>query len=226
MDVTLLAYTPEPEKTVAAAARLCYSPLSGSELLEHLDEEQVQEFLTRLISQGHESPFEHASFTFSIDGVSRALSHQLVRHRIASFSQKSQRYVTEDGFAYVMPPSIASNKEHKHAFEQLMYEIMRQYSAFLSSGIPAEDARFILPNATATNLMLTMNARSLHNFFRLRCCRRAQAEIRQLAQLMLTEVKKVAPGLFTKAGPSCIAEGICHEGKMTCGQMQVPMRDR
>ena len=226
MDVTLLAYTPEPEKTVAAAARLCYSPLSGAELLEHFSGEQVQEFLTRLSSQGHYSPFEHASFTFAIDGVSRALSHQLVRHRIASFSQKSQRYVTEDSFAYITPPTIALNKEHKRAFEQLMQEIKRQYTAFLSDGIAAEDARYILPNATATNLVLTMNARSLLNFFRLRCCKRAQAEIQQLAQLMLQEVKKAAPALFAQAGPSCVAEGICYEGNMSCGQVQVPIHGR
>jgi thymidylate synthase (FAD) len=226
MDVTLLVYTPEPEKVVAAAARLCYSPLSGAELLEHFDEEQVQEFLARLSSQGHYSPFEHASFTFAVDGVSRALSHQLVRHRIASFSQKSQRYVAEDGFAFVTPPSIAANKEHKRDFEQLMYELMRQYTAFVSSGIPAEDARYILPNATVTNLVLTMNARSLLNFFRLRCCRRAQSEIQQMAQLMLAEAKKVAPALFVKAGPSCVAEGICYEGILSCGQIQVPVHGR
>ena len=218
MDVTLLSYTPEPEKTVAAAARLCYSPLSGVELLDNFDDDQVDDFLSRLSSHGHFSPFEHANFTFAIDGVSRVLSHQLVRHRIASYSQKSQRYVAEDSFSYVTPPSIALNKEHKHAFEQLMYEIMRQYTAFLSDGIPEEDARYILPNAATTNLMLTMNARSLHNFFRLRCCRRAQAEIRQLAQLMLAEVIKVAPALFAKAGPSCVSDGVCYEGKMSCGQ--------
>jgi thymidylate synthase (FAD) len=226
MEVTLLSYTPEPEKTVAAAARLCYSPLSGGELLENFDDEQVQIFLARLSSQGHYSPFEHASFTFAIDGVSRALSHQLVRHRIASFSQKSQRYVAEDSFAYVTPPAIAANKEHKRAFEHLMREIMRQYTAFLADGIAAEDARYILPNAVATNLVLTMNARSLLNFFRLRCCLRAQAEIRQLAQLMLAEVKLVAPALFTKAGPSCEAEGICYEGNMNCGQKQAVVRSR
>jgi thymidylate synthase (FAD) len=226
MDVTLLAYTPEPEKTVAAAARLCYSPLSGARLLEHLHDEQVRELLARLSSQGHYSPFEHASFTFALDGVSRALSHQLVRHRIASFSQKSQRYVAEDGFAYVMPPAIAQNEEHSRAFARLMDEITRQYSAFLSGGLAAEDARYILPNATATNLVLTMNARSLLNFFRLRCCRRAQAEIRQLAQLILQEVKTVAPALFSKAGPPCVYEGVCYEGKMSCGQVAVPVRDR
>ena len=226
MEVTLLAYTPEPEKTVAAAARLCYSPLSGAELLENFSAGQVREFLARLSSQGHYSPFEHASFTFAIDGVSRALSHQLVRHRIASFSQKSQRYVAEDGFAYVTPPAIAQNEEHNRAFARLMQEITRQYNAFLSSGIAAEDARYILPNATATNLVLTMNARSLLNFFRLRCCRRAQAEIRQLAQLMLGEVKKAAPALFAQAGPSCVSEGMCFEGTMSCGQVQVPLRSR
>ena len=226
MEVTLLSYTPEPEKTVAAAARLCYSPLSGAELLEDFDAEQVQGFLERLSSQGHYSPFEHASFTFAVDGVSRALSHQLVRHRIASFSQKSQRYVTEDAFRYITPTTIALNKEQKLAYDRLMTEIMRQYTAFLSSGVAAEDARYILPNATVTNLVMTMNARSLLNFFRLRCCNRAQDEIRQLAGLLLTEAKKAAPSLFAKAGPPCVTEGICYEGKMSCGQMKATVRCR
>ena len=221
-----MTYTPEPEKIVAAAARLCYSPLTGTELLEHLSDEQVRELLARLSSQGHLSPFEHASFTFAIDGVSRALSHQLVRHRIASFSQKSQRYVAEDGFAYITPASIALKEEHLHAFEQLMCEITRQYTAFLKDGIPAEDARYILPNATTTNLVLTMNARSLLNFFRLRCCKRAQDEIRQLAQQMLIEVKKVAPAIFAKSGPTCVSEGVCYEGNLSCGQTQAPVRSR
>lgn len=220
----MLNYTPEPEKTVAAAARLCYSPLTGKELLENFDTHQIQGFIERLSDQGHYSPFEHASFTFAIDGVSRALSHQLVRHRIASFSQKSQRYVEEDNFAYVTPSSIANNPKQKKVFDQLMKEILKQYSAFLCEGIAMEDARYILPNAMLTNLVMTMNARSLLNFFRLRCCKRAQEEIRQLAYLMLAEVKKIAPALFAKAGPSCIVEGICYEGKMYCGQVKVPVK--
>lgn len=220
MQVTLLTYTPEPDKVAAAAARLCYSPQSGAELMEDFSAEQVNSFLARLSSHGHASPMEHASFTFAVDGVSRALSHQLVRHRIASYSQKSQRYVKENGFDYIIPPSIEANAAQKRAFEQLMEEIAAQYAAAVAAGIPAEDARYLLPNAVSTNLMITMNARSLHNFFRLRCCTRAQAEIRELARRMLAEVRQVAPALFAVAGPSCETEGVCHEGNMTCGRLQ------
>jgi len=220
MRVVLLTYTPEPDKVVAAAARLCYSPQSGAELMDNFHPEQVREFLSRLVSLGHYSPFEHAVFTFAVDGVSRALSHQLVRHRIASYSQKSQRYVQEKGFDYITPPSIAKDGGQKRAFDQLMQEIARHYAAAIAAGIPAEDARYMLPNATATNLVITMNARSLHNFFNLRCCERAQTEIRRLAQAMLAEVKQAAPALFAVAGPSCITEGVCHEGDLSCGRVK------
>jgi len=224
MRVILLTHTPEPDKVVAAAARLCYSPHSGAELMDNFRPEQVREFLSRLISLGHYSPFEHAVFTFAVDGVSRALSHQLVRHRIASYSQKSQRYVQEKAFDYITPPAIAQNEEQKRVFDNLMQEIARYYAAAVAAGIPAEDARYMLPNATATNLVITMNARSLHNFFRLRCCERAQAEIRQLARKMLKEAKQAAPALFAVAGPSCVTEGVCHEGDMSCGRVQASAR--
>lgn len=220
MQVTLLSYTPEPDKLVAAAARLCYSTQSGATLLDDFSPEQAADFLQRLSSLGHASPFEHASFTFAVDGVSRALSHQLVRHRIASYSQKSQRYVREDGFEYITPPGIAKNAEQKQAFTHLMSMIAQYYAAALAADVAAEDARYMLPNAATTNLVITMNARSLHNFFRLRCCERAQSEIRQLAQLMLGQVKQVAPALFAKAGPTCETEGLCHEGKMSCGRLR------
>lgn len=166
---------------------------------------------------GHLSPMEHVSFTFAIEGVSRALSHQLVRHRIASYSQKSQRYVDENNFAYIMPPSIAAEPEAAKIFKQMMADLQEAYRR-LSQMVPREDARYILPNAAETKLVCTMNVRSLYNFFRMRCCRRAQWEIRELAQRMREEVRAVAPALFALAGPSCESEGICWEGDFSCGR--------
>ena len=216
--VKLLAFTPEPEKTVAAAARLCYSEQSAGELLQEFSPEQVKRFLEKLVALGHYSPFEHASFTFAVDGVSRALSHQLVRHRIGvSFSQKSQRYVKETQFEYVKPGSVAQDPVLSGEFDGLMRLLQEKYQDMLAAGIPAEDARYILPNAAATNLVITMNARSLLHFFSLRCCVRAQWEIRVLACEMRRLVKKAAPLLFAKAGPSCVSQGFCSEGVMGCG---------
>ncbi len=219
MHVQLIEYTPNPEKVVAAAARLCYSPLSANEIMDGLNEQMVESFLQKLTDMGHSSPLEHASFTFAIEGVSRALSHQLVRHRIGvSFSQKSQRYVKEKQFEYIVPPSIVKKELLKEKYEAQMAQIQSLYNEFLQAGLPAEDARYLLPNAAETKLVVTMNARSLHHFFRLRCCNRAQWEIRAMAKQMLVEVRKVAPTLFAKAGPSCETEGICYEGKMCCGK--------
>ncbi len=219
MEVKLISYTPEPEKVVAAAARLCYSPKSAVDIMEDFSDEQVGAFLEKLMDLGHDSPLEHASFTFAIDGVSRALSHQLVRHRIgASFSQKSQRYVKERDFQYQTPPAIRRDPAALALFQQAMASSEDFYDRLLEMGVPAEDARYVLPNAAATNFVLTMNARSLHHFFRLRCCVRAQAEIRELANRMLAEVKAVAPRLFAKAGASCDTMGVCFEGKMSCGK--------
>ncbi|HHW55479.1 MAG: FAD-dependent thymidylate synthase [bacterium] len=217
LKVTLINHTPEPEKTVAAAARLCYSPLGAAEIMDNFSPEQVDKFLTRLIQMGHFSPIEHVTFTFAIEGVSRALSHQLVRHRIASYSQKSQRYVAEDSFAFIVPPSIRNNPEALAVYEETMEQIREAYSK-LAKVVPKEDARYILPNACETKLVATFNARSLHNFLRLRCCQRAQWEIRELAEKMLAEVRKVAPRLFALAGPSCEVEGVCYEGDMSCGR--------
>lgn len=219
MNVELIQYTPDPEKVVAAAARLCYSPDPVPELLERLDEERVANFVRKLRSMGHLSPFEHVSFQFSIDGVSRALSHQLVRHRIASYSQRSQRYVKEEGFEFVTPPSIRKNPEALERFEKVMNALQEEYQALLAV-VPAEDARYILPNACTTSLMATFNARSLMNFFEHRTCLRAQWEIRVLAEKMLGLVRDVAPNLFGEAGPTCVTQGVCHEGAMSCGRIK------
>ena len=192
---------------------------------------------------GHESPIEHVSFTFGVEGISRACSHQLVRHRIASYSQKSQRYVNEDSFEYIIPPEVEAIPEAKEEFIRQMEAIDKGYKqladlltqkhteAFMAEGHDEktalskakkkaiEDARFLLPNACETKSVVTMNARSLMNFFRHRCCNRAQWEIKEVADQMLALVKEVAPNLFKNAGPSCIAGG-CPEGKMTCGKIK------
>ena len=219
MHVELIAWTPQPEQTVAAAARLCYSSASAADIVRTMAPEKTKTFVTKLVEMGHQSPLEHVSFTFAVDGVSRALSHQLVRHRIASYSQKSQRYVEEKNFEWIMPPSIEKNVAAKELFEAQIEQI-RQCYAKLCEAVPREDARYILPNACETKLVVTMNTRSLLHFFKVRCCRRAQWEIQLLAGKMLAEVRKVAPELFKVAGPPCVTEKICPEGEMSCGRLQ------
>lgn len=225
MHVTLIQYTPEPEKVVAAAARLCYSSHPVPDLLGCLNQETVGKFVRKLRDMGHLSPFEHASFQFSIDGVSRALSHQLVRHRIASYSQRSQRYVKENGFEFVTPPSIDQNPEALVRFEAVMVRLQEDYQELLNC-VPAEDARYVLPNACTTSLMVTFNARSLLNFFEHRTCNRAQWEIRALAEKMLELVRDVAPNLFSEAGPVCMTQGVCHQGSYSCGQLKTLERKK
>lgn len=220
MEVKLLRHTPEPEKTVAMSARLCYSPIGAAQLEEKMTDEQAAKLVRKLVNMGHFSTLEHVTFTFAIEGVSRVLTHQLVRHRIASYSQQSQRYVKEHDFENIIPPSIAGRKEAKEKYDKLMADIQSLYNEFTDMGILPEDARYILPNAAETKIVCTFNVRSLMNFFSLRCCMRAQWEIRQLAEKMLEECKKVAPVLFENAGPSCVSEGICREGEMTCGRLQ------
>lgn len=217
MAVKLINYTPEPEKTVAAAAKLCYSPSGVDKLMEELREDDIPGFLKMLVGLGHLSPLEHITFTFGIEGVSRNLSHQLVRHRIASYAQKSQRYVSERGFKFIVPPSIKKNQEAMELFCRKMADLQQAYEK-LAEIVPKEDARYILPGACETKLVATFNARSLLNFFQHRCCMRAQWEIRNLATEMLDLVKEVAPNIFAQAGPTCVSEGVCHEGKMSCGR--------
>ena len=220
IKVELLEYTPNPDKVVATAAKLCYSSKSVSELVESVneDEDKTAAFVERLMSYGHMSPFEHLSFTFGIEGVSRTLTHQLVRHRIASYSQKSRRYVNEKEFEYITPPSIQANDEALGCYEAVMKMLNNAYGKLVDLGIPKEDARYVLPNACETKIIVTMNARSLFNFFNHRCCMRAQWEIRQMAYQMLNLVKEVAPETFKKAGASCDTLGYCVEGNMSCGR--------
>ena len=218
MKVKLINYTPDPDQTVAAASKLCYSPVGAEQILEKADKQEISRFLNMLVELGHWSPTEHVSFTFAVEGVSRVLTHQLVRHRIASYSQQSQRYVRFDDFGYIVPPSIEKNAEAKELFTNIMEEIGSAYKQ-LAEMVHHEDARYVLPNACETKIVLTFNCRSLYNFFEHRCCKRAQWEIRRLANMMLSEVKRVAPGLFAKAGPPCAARGLCPEGRMSCGRV-------
>lgn len=224
MLVQLLTHTPEPEQVVTAAARLCYSAATVDQLLEKSRADR-ESLLRKILSLGHYSVLEHVAFTFGIEGISRACSHQLVRHRLASYSQQSQRYVShKERFAAVTPPSIAERPELASRFVALLDEIHGTYRELLAAGIPAEDARFVLPNAAETKIVLTMNARELHHFFNLRCCRRAQWEIRAMAKEMLRQARQVAPILFAAAGPGCL-QGTCPEGAMCCGAMAEVRRE-
>lgn len=241
MEVKLLTYTPEPEKIIAASAKLCYSESGIDDLLEGLSEEKTVKFVEMLSSIGHESPIEHVSFTFGIEGVSRSFLAQMTRHRIASFSVQSQRYVKTNEFHYVIPPEIAQDNEANNIYNDFMNNAIdtynkladilekKHYIEFLKTESnektakskaekkAIEDARFVLPNASETKMVVTMNARSLLNFFRLRCCNRAQWEIKAVADEMLKLCCSVAPTIFKNAGPSCV-KGACSEGKMSCGK--------
>ncbi len=223
-SVRLLSYTPDAEKLTAMAAKLCYSPSGMDDIAEKMTDESAASFIKKIVDIGHLSTIEHVSFTFGIEGVSRTLLAQITRHRVASFSVQSQRYVSySDGFNYIVPPSIKDlGEEAESRFKEQMETIQRWYDEWLEDlGEQGEksnqDARFVLPGACETKMMLTMNARELQHFFSLRCCNRAQWEIRSLAWRMLKLVCGVAPALFLSAGPACI-RGKCSEGAKTCGR--------
>ena len=241
MKVKIIAYTPNPEEVVASAAKLCYSKVGVDEIQENLTEEGIEKFVSMLSTIGHHSPLEHCTFTFAVEGISRACSHQLVRHRIASYSQQSQRYVKLDKFDYIIPTAIENNEfakdiflnameQDQKAYNGIVEELMNEYiasSGYTLASIPRseynkleklaiEDARYVFPNACETKIVFTMNVRTLMNFFTHRCCDRAQWEIRDLANEMLIQVKEIAPTLFKKAGASCV-RGKCPEGSMSCG---------
>ena len=266
LKVKIIAHTPEPDKVVAQAGKLCYSAVGVDEITQKLTEEEIARYVNMLANIGHESPLEHVSFTFAIEGISRACTHQIVRHRIASYSQQSQRYVKLEQFEYIIPPAIEKNPEAKRIFIEAMERDQKAYDElvdllledilidknaadygncirellkenpdvvpdrskvldlyaekFFESYRKAEkqaieDARYVFPNACETKIVVTMNARSLLHFFNVRCCNRAQWEIREMATEMLKECKKIAPALFKKAGPDCVY-GKCGEGKMSC----------
>ena len=217
MKVKLLKFTQDPEKACAIAGRLCYSAAGIDEIAEKFTKEKTKELLDRIISSGHLSVLEHASFTFGVEGVSRALLAQLTRHRIASFSVQSQRYVKfKNGVEFVTPGTIKKDKALLKKYNDFLKATENLYKEYLSAGIPAEDARYILPNASATKIIITMNARELRHFFALRCCNRAQWEIREMACKMLNLAAKAAPVLFVDAGPDCVSDG-CHES-FPCGK--------
>ena len=243
MKVSLLCHTPNPEKTIAAAAKLCYSNSGADELFDGMTDEKASDYVAMLERLGHESPLEHATFTFTIEGVSRAFLAQITRHRIASYSVQSQRYVNKNGhFDFIVPPAIQENEEALVEYNKIMETCSESYrkltdilkekaaaefvaegkneeeAAKLAEKKAIEDARFVLPNACDTKMIVTMNVRSLHNFFCLRCCNRAQWEIRAVADEMLRLCRAEAPSLFAHAGPACVSEGRCSEGKMTCGK--------
>lgn len=244
IHVELLSHTPDPEKVIATAAKLCYSSSDIGSLYDGLTPEKSAEFIDKLIGMGHESPIEHVSFCFGIEGISRACSHQLVRHRIASYSQQSQRYVNMDKFTYVTPQSIQNDDYATQLYDSTMALLTNRYKELhdvLVSNFTAqlvadgmdedkarskaekmanEDARYILPNACETKIIMTMNTRSLFNFFSLRCCNRAQSEIRTVAEQMFRLVYKLAPTLFAHAGAPCVVTGRCPEGQMSCGGMK------
>lgn len=267
LKVKLLEHTPNPDRLVAKAAKLCYSQVGIDEIDKKITDDEVAKFVNHLVKIGHESPIEHVAFTFGIEGISRSCSHQIVRHRIASFSQQSQRYVKLDEFEYIVPPAIAEDeklrefyvnqmkasqeaydilvdslmdkiffKEYRHLLEGYKQDLidhedeyhygtteldlLKEHKPKIYSKIEKqaiEDARYVFPNACETKMVFTMNARSLHNFFAHRCCNRAQWEIRELANQMLSLVREVAPILFKYAGAPC-EHGSCPEGSMSCGK--------
>lgn len=243
MKVEILSYTPNGERLIAAAAKLCYSATDIDQVYTGLTPDKTESFIDMLVSVGHESPFEHVSITFGIEGISRAVLAQITRHRIASFSAQSQRYVNKQNFEYITPPAIAANPEALKVFETAMEQDRSHYkelvdilkqdivnrlvsegkdektAARLAEKEAAEDARSVLPNACDTKIVMTMNVRSLYNFFSLRTCNRAQWEIRHLAIEMLRLCRGVYPKLFAKAGPNCLT-GPCTEGKMNCGKIR------
>ena len=217
MHVELLYHTPDPERAIATAARLCYAPVGAAELMETMPDERVKSVLSTIMESGHFSTLEHASYTFAIDGVSRALTHQLVRHRLASFNQQSQRYVKfKDGVDVVVPDSVKATPETQAVFDEAIDACVSAYKKLLDAGVPAEDARYLLPNAAESKIVVTMNVRELLHFFNLRCCNRAQWEIREMAHRMLELVRPTAPFVFAAAGAPCVS-GTCPEGKMSCG---------
>lgn len=263
-NIKLLSHTMNPELVVACAGKLCYSKVGVNDLLEKQTPESIERFVTMLSELGHASPIEHATFTFAIEGVSRALTHQLVRHRIASYSQQSQRYVNLiDSFDFIVPPRYRGNELLEEKYVKAMNNALDSYvdltitsmaNEFKNLGYAQayakdsregknydslndyvkavdkknyskvekeciEDARYVLPNACETKIVVTMNARSLINFFEHRSCDRAQWEIKELAEMMIESVKEVAPMLFKSSGPSCV-KGPCPEGKMCCGKIR------
>lgn len=234
LKVTVLEHTPNFERNIARAGKLCYSPSEIEELNDKLTDEDVKKYLDMILGIGHGSILEHSTITFGIEGISRSLSHQLVRHRVGTnFSQKSQRYVNESDFGYVVPVEIKQNNYANYEFEKAMdmikvaynniaNELEKEYCKTMTPHQAKkkayENARAVLPNATETKMVVTMNVRSLFHFFKERLCERSQDEIRAMALEMWKECMKISPTIFKYAVPTCV-NGKCKEGKMTCGKV-------
>jgi len=229
LQVELIGFTPNALSLIYSACRQCYSDKFSADIFNdrQISEDKKGKFVKKVIDSGHESPLEHVKFTFAVQGVSRALTHQLVRHRIASYSQQSQRYVKATDFDYIIPPSIDKDESMKREFLAVIKNIQESYNKliqmFKDRGAEGElanqDARFVLPQAAETKIVVTMNARQLIHFFKLRCCTRAQWEIRKLAESMLAICKDKLPAVFANAGAKCVYLGYCPEGeKFTCGK--------
>lgn len=244
LKVSLINHTPDPEETIVTAASLCYSGSSIKDLITQNTKYKKEGVLKKAVNKirmlkekKHLSPLEHASFTFGIEGISRACSHQLVRHRIASYAQQSQRYVSMEEFNYIIPRSVETSKNLTHSFKDeegdnidgevsgdfwystVMSQINQWYTQLIQAGVPAEDARYVLPNACETKIIVTMNARELLHFFTIRCCNCAQWEIKEMAIEMLRLCKSIVPIVFEDAGPECVRTG-CQEGNKSCGKPQ------
>lgn len=205
-------------KTVYVACRTCYSEQYPQEIWnDDYSDEKMLKLLTKVMSSGHHSTLEHCQYVFAVSGISRACSHQLVRHRHMSFSQKSQRYVTETSqFEYITPPAIA-NSEFVDEYNAFMVKIQDFYSRMVESGIKAEDARFVLPNATSTSMILSLNLREFIHLAGLRLCTNSQHEIRKLVQKMVDLAIEKDRWLDEYLVPKCEVLGYCNEIK-SCGK--------
>ncbi|MFO8060031.1 MAG: FAD-dependent thymidylate synthase [Bacillota bacterium] len=225
MKVRVIDYTQEPDRTVAVAARLCYSPKDVDDIQTRMGDREVGRMIQMLRERGHLSPLEHAYFTVAIEGLSRVSSHQLVRSRIASYSQQSQRYIDQREFDFVIPPSISEDPELQERFRRHLADSRSLYGDLRAAGVPGEDARFVLPQAVSTSIIMSKNARAWLEWFELRMCSRAQWEIRRLAEALLKELRELAPHLFAVAGPPCQTQGLCREGADSCGRIDEMTRN-
>lgn len=218
LKIELISHTADPEENVVAAIRQCYSSVGAKELKEKTTEEVRKRLIKQVIESGHTSTLEHATFTFALDGVSRVTEIHLIRHRIASFSIQSGRYVKRGDAAYRVPPKIkALDKKLYEKYLKHLDNSQKLYNELIDAGIPAEDARFCQPQSVQVKIVMSMNARELLHFFSLRSCIRAQWEIREISRQMLKLVKEVAPNIFENAGPPCMSQKVCDQGKLSCG---------
>lgn len=223
IQVKLVNHTPNPELTVAVAARACIRNLDYEAIRAELSHEDVQRILKSLIEKNHHSPLEHASFTFIISGVSRVLTHQLVRHRIASHSQLSQQRTNSSRLQFTTPPEIQQYPELAEEYQDIMKRCQELYRHFVRSGVSKGSARYVLPSAFNTRIVTTINARSLLNLLAQRECEVEDWEFREVALLMHSELMKVAPDIFQSAGPLCVTRDHCPEGEkgLKCSRRQV-----